>query len=77
MPTHATTGALGIFGYTGDGISKSLDRAVHRKTMKAILAAKRSESEYVMRDGREALNISEVAHAFLQHQESRVSMSSA
>ena len=31
---------------TGDGIAKSLDRAIHGKTMQHILAAKRAEAEY-------------------------------
>lgn len=65
-PTYAITGAFGVFGYTGDGISKSLDRAVHHKTMKNILAAKQSESEFVMQKYPVALDMAEIVKAFLQ-----------
>ena len=46
--TDLVPGSFGVLGYTGDGISKSLDRAVHRKTLKRILAAKVAEAEHLM-----------------------------
>ena len=44
---HLMQGAFGVFGYTGDGISKSLDRAVHRQTLKHILTARQAQAEYL------------------------------
>ena len=44
--THPVTGVCGVLGYTGDGISKSLHRAIHTKTMRSILVAKQDEAEY-------------------------------
>ena len=64
--THIIAGTLGIFGYTGDGIVKSLDRAAHHKTMKKILAAQQSESEHVMQKGPVALDEAEVVRTFSQ-----------
>ncbi len=45
LPPHEEAGVLGLFGYAGDGITKSLDRALHQNTMKRILAAKLAEAE--------------------------------
>lgn len=39
------TGALGVFGYAGDGIAKSIDRAVHCKCLKRVLGRKWDEVE--------------------------------
>ena len=41
------TGAFGVFGYTGKGVIKSLDVALHQKTAKAVLEAKRAEERYM------------------------------
>lgn len=60
-------GAFGVFGYTGKGVVKSLHTALHQKTMKAILEAKRAEAEYLARgDHASASKEVNVVEAFRQ-----------
>ena len=66
LSTHPMTGAFGVFGYTGDGISKSLDRAIHGKTMKHVMASKQAEAEYLARNERISSANSDIVEAFSQ-----------
>ena len=61
-------GAFGVFGYTGDGISQSLDRAVHRGTRKRISAAKQAELEYLIRYGSNYTANPDIVEAFCRRQ---------
>ena len=63
---HDVSGAFGVFGYTGDGISKSIDHALHRKLMKTIMAAKHNELEYVKQKA--VVDVDEVIKLFLKRQ---------
>ena len=64
------TGALGVFGYTGDGIAKSLDRAIHQKTMKHVLAAKGAEAACLIQVKHIVVADAEILKAFLQRRAS-------
>ena len=70
LPSHDVVGALGVFGYAGDGISKSIDRAVHAKTTKRIMAAKRDEAEVFARENHMNLFDANIVNAFIQRRSS-------
>ena len=55
-----------MLGYTGDGIAKSLDRAVHHKTMKRILAARNAEAKYLVEKGQKTVADEDVVECFLR-----------
>ena len=62
--SHTLLGALGVFGYAGDGISKSIDRAVHGKTMKKVMAAKQAEAEHLARNAAVSVTDVDVVRAY-------------
>ena len=63
---YQAVGAFGVFGYTGDGISKSLDRAIHGKTMKHVMASKQAEAEHLARKQRISSANGDIVEAFSQ-----------
>lgn len=64
--THYVAGTFGVFGYAGDGISQSIDRAVHQKARKRILAAKEAEVEHMTRYVNNVTGNSHVVEVFCE-----------